>query len=40
MMPHNRLSRQSVKKLRVYAGSEHPFASQKPETYEIKKVAQ
>ena len=40
MMPHNRLSRQSVKKLRVYAGAEHPYAAQKPETYEIKKVAQ
>jgi large subunit ribosomal protein L13 len=40
MMPHNRLSRQSVKKLRVYAGAEHPFAAQQPETYEIKKVAQ
>ena len=40
MMPHNRLSRQSVKKLRVFAGSEHPYAGQKPEPYEIKQVAQ
>ncbi|WP_018023339.1 50S ribosomal protein L13 [Corynebacterium ulceribovis] len=40
MMPHNKLSRSSIKKLRVFAGSEHPYASQKPETYEIKQVAQ
>ena len=40
MMPHNKLSRASVKKLRVFAGSEHPYASQKPETFEIKQVAQ
>lgn len=35
MMPHNRLSRQSVKKLHVFAGSEHPYAGQQPETYEV-----
>ncbi|MDO4908943.1 MAG: 50S ribosomal protein L13 [Corynebacterium sp.] len=40
MLPHNKLSRASVKKLRVFAGSEHPYAAQKPETYEIKQVAQ
>lgn len=40
MMPHNKLSRQSVKKLHVFAGSEHPYAGQKPENYEIKAVAQ
>ena len=40
MMPHNKLSRQSIKKLHVYAGAEHPFAGQKPENYEIKAVAQ
>jgi large subunit ribosomal protein L13 len=40
MMPHNRLNRESAKKLRVFAGSEHPFAAQKPESYEIKKVEQ
>ena len=40
MMPHNKLTRQSVKKLRVFAGAEHPYAAQKPETYEIKQVAQ
>lgn len=40
MMPHNKLSRASIKKLRVFAGSEHPYASEKPETYTIKQVAQ
>ena len=40
MMPHNKLSRASIKKLHVFAGSEHPFAGQKPENYEIKAVAQ
>ena len=40
MMPHNRLSRASIKKLHVFAGSEHPYASPKPESYEIKAVDQ
>lgn len=40
MMPHNKLSRQSIKKLHVFVGSEHPYAAQKPETYEFKQVAQ
>lgn len=40
MMPHNRLSRQSVKKLHVFVGSEHPYAAQKPETFEFKQVVQ
>ncbi|WP_295642370.1 50S ribosomal protein L13 [uncultured Corynebacterium sp.] len=40
MMPSNKLSNASVKKLHVYAGSEHPFEDKKPETYEIKQVAQ
>ena len=40
MMPHNKLSRASIKKLRVFAGPEHTFEAQKPETYEIKQVAQ
>ena len=38
--PHNRLGRAVIKKLYVYAGSEHPHAAHKPETYEIKQVAQ
>lgn len=31
MLPHNSLGRQMLKKLRVYAGSEHENAAQKPE---------
>lgn len=33
MIPHNRLGRQLITKLKVYAGSEHPHEAQKPETY-------
>ena len=36
MLPHNRLGRQMIKKLRVYRGAEHPHAAQLPETLEIK----
>lgn len=31
MLPKNRLGRTLVKKLKVYAGSEHPHVAQKPE---------
>ena len=30
MLPKNKLSRQIIKKLKVYAGPEHPHASQRP----------
>ena len=40
MLPKNRLSRQLLKKLKVYAGAEHPHAAQQPQPYEIKQVAQ
>jgi large subunit ribosomal protein L13 len=33
MLPKNSLGRQMLTKLRVYAGSEHEHAAQKPETY-------
>ena len=36
MLPHTRLGRQMIKKLRVYAGSEHENAAQKPEVWEVK----
>lgn len=36
MLPHNRLGRKMIKKLRVYAGSEHENAAQKPEVWEVK----
>ncbi|GEM_PF-92514 len=31
MLPHSSLGHQMIKKLKIYAGSEHPHASQKPE---------
>src|SRR6478735_4178064 len=40
MLPHNKLSRQVQKKLKVYAGPEHPHTAQKPVPYEIKQVSQ
>ena len=33
MLPHNSLGRKSIKKLRVYAGSEHENQAQKPEIW-------
>jgi len=36
MLPHNKLGRQMIKKLKVYAGAEHPHAAQQPAAYEIK----
>ena len=35
MLPHNSLGAQQLKKLRVYAGSEHENAAQKPEIWEF-----
>jgi len=40
MLPHNRLGRQLIRKLKVYAGPEHPHAAQQPQPFEIKQVAQ
>ncbi|MBN2168788.1 MAG: 50S ribosomal protein L13 [Actinobacteria bacterium] len=36
MMPKNRLGRAMLKKLHVYAGSQHPHQAQKPQSIEIK----
>jgi large subunit ribosomal protein L13 len=36
MLPHNRLGRQMIKKLRVYRGNEHPHAAQLPEKLEVE----
>jgi len=36
MLPKNPLGRSMFTKLKVYAGSEHPHAAQKPEVLEIK----
>lgn len=35
MMPKNRLSRHMLKKLKIYAGGEHPHASQQPVKMEV-----
>lgn len=35
MLPHNSLGRASAKKLKVYAGSNHPHVAQKPEVWEF-----
>ena len=35
MLPHNRLGRRLIKKLKVYAGPEHPHAAQKPQVLEL-----
>jgi len=35
MLPKNRLGRKLIKKLKAYAGSEHPHAAQKPQVLEI-----
>ena len=40
MLPHNKLGRQVIKKLKVYAGPEHPHAAQQPKPFEITQVAQ
>lgn len=37
MLPHNRLGRQMFRKLKVYAGEEHPHHSQNPQPLELKK---
>ena len=36
MLPRNRLARQQLRKLKVYAGPDHPHQAQKPEQLEIK----
>ncbi len=35
MMPRNRLGRAMLKKLKVYAGGEHPHSAQQPQTLEL-----
>jgi large subunit ribosomal protein L13 len=35
MLPHNRLGRAQLKKLKVYAGPTHPHAAQKPVVLEL-----
>ncbi len=40
MLPHNTLGREMLKKLKVYAGPEHPHLSQQPVPYTLNQVAQ
>ena len=40
MLPHNKLARQIIKKLKVYPGAEHPHAAQQPKSFEIIQIAQ
>jgi large subunit ribosomal protein L13 len=40
MLPKNRLGDKIIKKLKVYAGPEHPHAPQQPQPYEIKQISQ
>jgi len=37
MLPRNRLARQQLRKLKVYAGPDHPHAAQQPKPMEIAK---
>ena len=36
MLPHNRLGRQIIKKMKVYPGPDHPHAAQRPTVYADK----
>jgi large subunit ribosomal protein L13 len=38
MLPKNKLGRAQSKKLKVYAGPDHPHAAQQPKPFEIPKV--
>jgi large subunit ribosomal protein L13 len=36
MLPRNRLARQQLRKLKIYAGPDHPHQAQKPEPLELE----
>ena len=40
MLPKNRLGRQMLKKLKVYAGPDHPHQAQKAKPFEITQISQ
>jgi large subunit ribosomal protein L13 len=40
MLPKNSLGRQTLRKLKVYAGPEHPHQAQQPQAYQIQQIAQ
>jgi large subunit ribosomal protein L13 len=37
MLPHNRLGRKMLKKLKVYAGADHPHQGQQPKVVDLTK---
>jgi large subunit ribosomal protein L13 len=40
MLPHNKLGRQQLTKLKIYVGDNHPHAAQEPKPFVITQVAQ
>ena len=40
MLPKNKLGSQIIRKLKVYAGPDHPHTAQKPQPFEIKQISQ
>jgi large subunit ribosomal protein L13 len=40
MLPKNSLGRKMIKKLKVYAGSDHPHQAQQPVPFQITQIAQ
>ena len=40
MLPHNRLGRAQISKLKVYSGPDHPHAAQQPVPFEISQISQ
>lgn len=40
MLPRNRLGRAQLRKLKIYAGGEHPHAAQKPESLRLTRKAE
>jgi large subunit ribosomal protein L13 len=36
MLPRTRLGRQMLRKVKIYAGADHPHAAQAPKSYEVK----
>jgi len=40
MLPKNTLGRKQLRKLKVYAGPNHPHSAQKPQPFQIKQVSQ
>ena len=40
MLPKNRLGRAMLKKLKVYAGPDHPHQAQQPQPFQITQIAQ